>query len=446
MRKLNGTEWNEIPVVFGLLRAARVAHWHGTRANPTIYQILGSLSHSADWNGLRVTNGETIASLRYLHTFSTTGGFRLNLSEIESRLTEIWEQLLSVHPIGRQDNFFDLGGDSIVAVRLSATVKKVWNIDLPLAIVFQTPTVQEMAAFLDGKITPKWSPRIAPLKPSGTRSPFLCVDAGPFFRSLTQRLSTDQPFLGLRLADTSDLPTRFSLEDIAQYHLETIREIQPKGPYCLGGWSLSGLVAYEIAQRLRAAGEEVPLLVLFDVTNWAILRRPWGWKSFCRAVSVRTWRVKHFLSTLSGLKPNEKWDQVCALAAERYLNLQRMYWVLYDRLQSRVSRRIPMAPREPSQAVFVASRRYQPQPYGGRVVLFRSAVQADGPYQSTKLGWEGLIADLDICDMPGDHDDMFLDPYVDLLANQLERKLSGAPALAPREAIAGPRGTQLAAL
>lgn len=343
---------------------------------------------------------------------------------IESSLTACWQELLGSPSIGLDDDFFDSGGDSVIAARLFTSIRRMFGVNLALSTLFEARTVRELAAILEGRINPKWSPRIAPLKPDGSRIPFLCVDAGPFFRPLTQRLAADQPFLGLRLADTSGLPLHFTLQDIAEYHLQTIREFQPSGPYCLGGWSAGGLVAYEVAQRLRAAGEEVQLLILFDVTNYAVPRRPRGWKSVSQPASVMIWRLKHFFSSLNRLGIREKQAYVEDALKERYLNYRRFWWRIGDRIQQRVSGRLPLAPREPSKAVFVASERYNPKAYGGRVLLFRSAVQHDGPYHDRDMGWRELLTDVEICDMPGDHDDMFLSPHVDLLAKELEGRLS----------------------
>src|SRR5256885_6920677 len=129
---------------------------------------------------------------------------------IEAQLTGIWKDLLGVDHIGPKDNFFDLGGHSLLAARLSAWVKKIWGISLPLATLFQAPTIASLSVVLSSKSEPKGSPRIAAIKPDGHRPPFLCVDAGPFFRQLAQRLNPEQPFLGLRLAETDSLPTHYS--------------------------------------------------------------------------------------------------------------------------------------------------------------------------------------------------------------------------------------------
>ncbi|MGC2723758.1 MAG: thioesterase domain-containing protein, partial [Candidatus Acidiferrales bacterium] len=330
-------------------------------------------------------------------------------------------------PVRLQDNFFDLGGHSLLAARLSARVKKIWGRSIPLATLFQAPTIEKMATLLRGTnatIAPKWSPRVATIKSEGSLPPFLCVDAGPYFRLLAKRLSPDQPFLGLRLVDTESLPIHFTMADIAAYHIETIREIQPQGPYYLGGWSASGLVAYEIAQQLHDQGHEVALLVLFDVLNSTALRPSSRWNVLHRVFYFLAWKFNYHFTQLRQANRRHPSTYFSNLFRRIRLDLSRMLWVIGDTIQRRADHRIAVAPREPSKAVFVAARAYRPRPYPGHVLLFRSAIQSVGPYHDAKQGWGHLLGDgLEICEMPGDHEDMFREPYVELLAMELDRAL-----------------------
>lgn len=347
--------------------------------------------------------------------------------EVRLQLKAIWEDLLGVKPVQLNDNFFDLGGHSLLAARLAAKVRKIWGAELPLATLFQAPTIEKLATVLQGTIASKGSPRVAAIKPEGSLPAFLCVDAGPYFRLLAKRLNPGQPFLGLRLADTSGLPVHFAMSDIAAYHIETIREIQPKGPYFLGGWSASGLVAYEISQQLRSQGEEVALLVLFDVLNTAPPNPPTRWESFRELCGFFAWKIKFHASRLAQMKSKDLGAEFRYLLRRVRLDLSRAFWVVGDMVQRRVSKPLSVAPREASKAVFVAAHEYRPEPYDGNVVLFRSAVQSEGPYRDPRLGWGHLLnGSLEIREMPGDHEDMFREPYVELLAKELDRALLGA--------------------
>jgi thioesterase domain-containing protein len=214
------------------------------------------------------------------------------------------------------------------------------------------------------------------------------------------------------------------MADIAAYHIETIREIQPQGPYYLGGWSASGLVAYEVAQQLRDQGHEVALLVLFDVLNSAALRPSSRWNVLHRIFHFATWKFNYHFTQLRHLNRHDPWTYFRNLFRRIRLDLSRMLWVIGDLIQRRANRRLAVAPREPSKAVFVAAREYRPRPYAGHVMLFRSAVQSVGPYHDAKQGWGLLVGDgLEVCEMPGDHEDMFREPYVQLLAKELDRAL-----------------------
>ena len=345
---------------------------------------------------------------------------------VESQLVRIWEDLLGVKPVRLRDNFFDLGGHSLLAARLSARVKKIWGISFPLATLFQAPTIEKMATVLRGTTVQKWSTRVVAIKPEGTLPPLLCVDAGSLFRPLAKGLSADRPFLGLRL-DTADLPTHFSMADIAAYHVATIREIQPQGPYYLGGWSAAGLVAYEAAQQLHSQGQEVALLVLFDVSNTAALRPSSKWHSLREQFYFLTWKAKYDFKSLRRLKRRDRWPYFRDLFVQFRLDLSHMLWVLADRIQRRASRRLAVAPREPNKAMFVAANDYRPRPYSGNVLLFRCGDQSTRPYYDPKLGWGDLLGgEFEICEMPGDHKDMFLEPNVGRLANELDRALLDA--------------------
>jgi len=346
---------------------------------------------------------------------------------IEAQLTGIWKDLLGVDHIGPKDNFFDLGGHSLLAARLAARVKKIWGISLPLATLFQAPTIASLSVVLSSKSEPKGSPRIAAIKPDGHRPPFLCVDAGPFFRQLAQRLNPEQPFLGLRLAETDSLPTHYSMADIAAYHIQTIREIQPEGPYYLGGWSAGGLVAFEVAQQLTSQGQEVPLIVLFDVVNWNGLNRSTLWRKIAAALYLFGWKVKRHTQALWSLRGEALRAHLRDSMKQLRVDFSRILWMISDRKQRRSTQQVKTEPPDASKAVYVAARAYFPKTYPGRAVLFRCEAQPMGPYCDSQLGWSGLLLDsLKIIEMPGDHDDMFQLPHVDLLAREMDRVLDEA--------------------
>ncbi len=194
------------------------------------------------------------------------------------QLTRIWQDLLGIKPITSDQNYFDLGGDSSLAVQLFSRISNVFKIQLPLATLFDAPTIAELAQVLRREERAShWSPLVA-IQPLGSRPPFFCIHGAGgnvlIYRDLSRRLGPDQPFYGLQaqgLDGTS--PPLKSIEDMAAIYVAEIRNLRPHGPYYLGGYCMGGTVAFEVAQQLRAQGEQVALLALFDTMNWSNIPR-----------------------------------------------------------------------------------------------------------------------------------------------------------------------------
>lgn len=203
-------------------------------------------------------------------------------STATTKLTEIWQELLGIDPIGIDQNYFDLGGDSSLAVHLFARIEKVFSVKLPLATLFEAPTIEDLVRVLSDQ-TPVsgWSPLVA-IQPNGSRPRFFCIHGAGgnvlIYRDLARHLGLDQPFYGLQaqgLDGSCDMLT--TIEEMAKLYAKEIRKIQPHGPYFLGGYCMGGTLAYEAARQLQAAGEEISLLALFDSMNWTDVPRPSVW-------------------------------------------------------------------------------------------------------------------------------------------------------------------------
>jgi amino acid adenylation domain-containing protein len=199
-------------------------------------------------------------------------------NELEYQLTKIWEEVLGLQAIGVRDNFFELGGHSLLAVKLFWQIQKSFGINLPLATLFQSGTVEALASIIreeqnladvthQKKRSASWS-SLVPIQPKGDKPPFFCIHAMGgnvlSYYELSRHLGDKQPFYGLQSQGLDGQAPNTVLEDMASHYLKEIQTVQPKGPYFLGGHSFGGLVAYEIAQQLYKQGEQVDLLVLFD--------------------------------------------------------------------------------------------------------------------------------------------------------------------------------------
>ena len=188
-------------------------------------------------------------------------------------LVQIWEDLLSVRPIGIKDDFFLLGGHSLLATRLVSRIEQVFSKKISLATLFAEPTVEHLANTLlqqEEEVPGSWSPLVA-VQTGGSRRPFFFLHGdyvnGAFYCfPLARNLGPDQPFYALEPYRFDVLGVPPTLEVMAAAHLESLRSVQPEGPYLLGGFCYGGLIAYEMARQLYAQGETVDLLVLIDPT------------------------------------------------------------------------------------------------------------------------------------------------------------------------------------
>ena len=220
---------------------------------------------------------------------------------VRQQLTSIWQDLLAVASVGVDDNYFDLGGDSSLAVQLFAQIERVCKVKLPLATLYEAPTIAELARILSsGEVASSgWSP-LVPIQTAGSRPPFFCMHGAGgnvlSYRKLSQRLGSDQPFYGLQskgLDGSSDPLT--TIEEMAALYVGEIRTVQPRGPYFLGGYCMGGTVAYEVAQQLQAAGDQVALLALFDTMNWHKIPVP-EWSKTSHAIERLAFHVASFFS------------------------------------------------------------------------------------------------------------------------------------------------------
>ncbi|NEQ07057.1 MAG: acyltransferase domain-containing protein, partial [Moorea sp. SIO4E2] len=189
--------------------------------------------------------------------------------DLERQLTKIWENVLGIKSISVTDNFYDLGGDSLLAVRLFAEIEKVFQKKLPLASLLMAPTVAQLVNQLrqDQGAAP-WS-SVVPIQPNGSKPPLFCIHGAGgnilSFRDLARCLGSEQPFYGLQSLGLDGKQTPLTtVEDMARCYLNEIRTIQPKGPYFLSGYCFGGKIALEIAQLLRLDGETVALLALLE--------------------------------------------------------------------------------------------------------------------------------------------------------------------------------------
>ncbi|MFC1617491.1 amino acid adenylation domain-containing protein, partial [Candidatus Margulisiibacteriota bacterium] len=190
-------------------------------------------------------------------------------NKIERELVRIWENILKVKPIGVNDNFFELGGHSLMIVSMVAQAKKKMNANVSLSAFLQNPTIENVANIIGSTGKGLGYNPLVPLRTTGTKTPIFAVhavDGNTFcYESIIKHLDAEQPFYALRAQglDHGTVPIS-NINIIAAKYIENIKTIQPQGPYMIAGFSIGGIIAFEIARQLKVSGDEVQNLILID--------------------------------------------------------------------------------------------------------------------------------------------------------------------------------------
>jgi acyl-CoA synthetase (AMP-forming)/AMP-acid ligase II/thioesterase domain-containing protein/acyl carrier protein len=343
----------------------------------------------------------------------------------EKRLAAIWGLLLGVDPVGIRDDFFQLGGDSILAAGLFAEIEKVFGRILPPAVLFEGATIEQLARVLEQPEQPPQS-LIVPIQPAGSSRPFFCVHGNGgevfCFMRLARHLGTDRPFYGIRAKgmEQPDHPL-IPIEALAAEYIQQLRRVQPTGPYLLGGYSFGGTVAFEMAQQLHRQGEKVNLLAILDHARpprSATLRanRPHVGR-FLR--NVYYWLVDDIFYCRPGeilARFGRKARAVCGLSRSVR---PAEYAVAATAL-------VPNKYRQLSEALYQAQAQYVPRPYPGRVVLLRARRQPLFYPPPPDMGWGRLARAVEVCEVPGTHGTILDEPHVAGLARRLRAVLESA--------------------
>jgi acetoacetyl-CoA synthetase len=315
-------------------------------------------------------------------------------SRMNDRLVSIWERVLQRSPIPHHENFFDLGGDSLLAVSLFLEIEREMGRSLPITAIYDAPTLATMGALLEQPSIRAFTPLI--LLKSGVGKPIFIVHGlGGTVIELSQLgmlIRTQRPVYAIQAkgVDGSEEPFD-SIASMADYYLDTIREIQFRGPYILAGYSFGGVVAFEMARRLSAEGEEIALLALLDSythpRSWPRNSRlsVW-WRKACRRISV-TYALRRISNAARNL---------------------RAYGGLHT------PRSLPAALQRVRESCSAALAHYEPCFYPGKVTFLRAETVVRYPSDPRKV-WSHLARELEVHTVSGEHVDL-VRAHVDSLA------------------------------
>lgn len=345
--------------------------------------------------------------------------------DLTANLLLIWQQVLAVDSVAVDQNFFDLGGESSLAVQMFARVEEAFGVKLPLATLYEAPTVAELSAILRNEVPyAGWSP-IVPIQTSGSRPPFFCMHGAGgnvlTYRQLSKHLGSDQPFYGLQCPGLDGkCPALTKIEDMARLYAREIRKVQPKGPYFLGGYCMGGTIAYEVAQQLTQTGENIALLALFDTMNWhKIPLNIWTKGSH----TLQQWYF-HLAAFLCLDSSGQK-----KFLREKWAVLRNRIPVWRGTMLSFFGRQVSPAATDDLLLATIwetndrASWSYLPKPYGGRVTDIRPAKQYR-VFSKPDLKWDELAqAGQQTITLPVYPGSMLVEPFVAQLAAALRNCL-----------------------
>ncbi len=346
----------------------------------------------------------------------------------EKRLAHLWQQVLGRNHLGPDSDFFETGGTSLTALRLIQKIRQDFAVTLPLGALFRSPTLGQLSEVIDhAGDRPGMRPAgdaLSCLQKGTGGTPVFLIHGGDggalFYRSLLPQLGPEFPVYILEspaLTDDDWLLARKNVETTAHHFITLMQSIQPEGPYHIGGFSFGGLVAYEMAQQLRATGQTTEHLIMFDTENPGVgvrlltltERLAAGWRQGGQGLGTRIKGLSARIGT--GLKA--KLHRDAGIAQARAL------------LEAGTAASGPLRIVQVRETHVDAMSAYKVKPYPGSLLLLRSTAENDKYERLPDYGWGTMVRSVEIRDVPGNHLELFDAPCADVLASQLRLVLVG---------------------
>ena len=350
-------------------------------------------------------------------------------NSLEQTIAGFWQKCLGIEGVGVDDDFFELGGDSLLAVHLLSKLSEATQTKLSPHSLLKAPTIAALAELIEEtssahKVSNR--PKNKALPPSlveiqaGTKQPlFLVHPAGGnvyVYRDLAHHLGLDQPVYGLQSQNADEETDVFTpVAEMAANYIDTLRTVQPEGPYLLGGSSFGGTVAFEMAQQLQAQGQKVALLALIDTPGWGHM--PAG------HIEDSVVKIMAYLLGL-GANVSNSLDHLQQLGTEEQLR----YFLEQGKAALRLPDGFGLSELRQYHQLFKghvqAMRNYIPTAYSGKIIFFRADERDAFNPPNPELGWVNLAAGgLQIHEVPGNHITMHFPPHVQAIAEQLKAYL-----------------------
>lgn len=359
------------------------------------------------------------------------------LNDIETRLARIWCDLLGVDSVPPDANFFDLGGHSLLTIRMLSRIQNEFGRRLSVASAYRAPTLRALARSLAAEPTERASAfnarhdwRAAIVQPDGTGVPIISMNNVKLLYALSQRFSPTRPAAAVQIYDKSrgeSLPER-SFDEIAAEYADAVRNVQPRGPYALFGVCVHGNLAIEVARHLKAAGQEVALVILKD--TWE--------PRFARGVAAR--RVPRLLNKLHFIRVRYRALRRGDISLTAFLGMFRRLrnsQLMRLAVQSGLMDRVRATDLDQEQEDFImylteARDRHLPATYDGAVLHFMTSDAPSGRLFDPLMGWGKVVTgQLTRVPLPGLSDLPRDIPGVDQAARKIDALLAAQRAEGP---------------
>ncbi len=346
-----------------------------------------------------------------------------SLNEEERRLAKIWQDVLGVQSIGKEDSFFDLGGHSLLLVVLFARINKEFASNLPITSIFDAQTLSALAKVLKEKIRIS---SLVPVQTAGSKPPLFMAHSYLLYHGLSSALGTDQPFYGLRELEQDD---NLSIEERARRYIADMRNVQPRGPYRVAGWCAAGPLAVEIARQLPLAGDEVAMLLLFD--SWLpgypeSLAKIARSKSFAKVIKGKIAGLK---IRFSGMTTIQRVAHLAHIIRRRLKQSRDDFyvrnWAQMNNLSQKLNVPLPQFMHNTTIQTFAAMREFRAESMPVRMTLVRATESVRFEGASLSCGWEAVAASgIDVLWAPGDHETMFRGTNLQVTAQLVKQSLA----------------------
>jgi thioesterase domain-containing protein/acyl carrier protein len=385
---------------------------------------------------------------------NSTIGYAPPQGEMETKLAEVWARVLRLERVGRHDDFFALGGDSLGAVQLMTQLQEVIPGEmLPLRAILEAPTVELLAEWVkneqgneEGNEQGSDQRLLVRIKAGAeTRPAFFCVHASDGtaigMQPLAMAMGEDLPFYCLQAKGLDGSEPFATVEEAAACYLSEMRSVQPHGPYSLGGYCFGGFVAFEMARLLEQEGEPVATLVLIDAFNPAFLRNSPAAKMLLYLLKFYVRRLGMHVRRLSALSPSAWLGYVGGRAKAVFVHAGR-YGDRLARVKAKQAGADPYAMENETASGGEAgsdfeglikrlervgpdvARKFEPKTYGGGAIVFRVSERSDDPYEDFYLGWRRVIrGTMESFEIDATHESILTEPDVRALAEKIDVKL-----------------------